>query len=72
MKPYGLLDNWFEKLETRIQCANVDFGKDRRFDISSTDKPPSVAIFTAYSRNPCVYRSLGILSIFTPPSWFLT
>jgi hypothetical protein len=57
--------------ETLIQFANVDFGKDKRFETSCTGKPPSVAIFTASSRNSFVYRALGILSISTPPSWFL-
>jgi hypothetical protein len=56
-------------LETLIHRSNVDFGKDKRLEISSTDKPPSVAIFTASSRNSFVYRPFGTLSIFTPPSW---
>jgi hypothetical protein len=61
----------FPVLEILIQFSNVDFGKDKRFEISGTDKPPSAAIFTASSRNSFVYRPLGILSILTPPSSFL-
>jgi hypothetical protein len=58
-------------LETLIHCSKVDFGKDKRLEISSTDKLPFVAIFTASSRNSFVYRPLGILAIFTPPYRFL-
>ena len=41
-------------LDNGETLTNVDFGKDKRFDISNADKPPSATIFTASSRNSLV------------------
>jgi hypothetical protein len=44
----------FPLFETLLQRSNIDFGKDRRLDTFSMDKPSSVTTFTASSRNSFV------------------